>query len=79
MFAIPNGEARESFARCPSAATRVVSLRDAERETGIPKDTLRKMIDAGTLPVVEIPGVRRVWLDRDLLNAAIDGWIVRRS
>jgi hypothetical protein len=37
------------------------------------------MIDAGTLPVVEIPGVRRVWLDRDLLNAAIDGWIVRRS
>jgi hypothetical protein len=46
-----------------------MSLRDAERESGIPKDSLRKLIAMRNLPAVELPGIRRVLIDRvDLDN-----------
>ena len=49
-----------------------MSLREAEVESGIPKDSLRKLIAEGTLPAVELPGIRRVLIDRQDLNDLIE-------
>jgi hypothetical protein len=51
---------------------RLISLRDAEQETGLPKDTIRRLIDTGVLPVVELPHIRRIWIDRTDLDALIE-------
>jgi hypothetical protein len=63
--------------RCHPNA-RLLSLRAAEQESGLPKDTLRKLIATGVLSVVEIPHVRRVWIDRQDLHALIDAAKVSR-
>ena len=51
-----------------------MSLRQAEAETGIPKDSLRRLIADRRLATVELPGIRRVWIDRqdlaDLIEAS---------
>ena len=52
--------------------SRLISLRDAEEKSGIPKDSLRRLIADGNLPTVELPGVRRVWIDRQDLEDLID-------
>jgi excisionase family DNA binding protein len=49
-----------------------MSLRDAEAGSGIPKDSLRKLIAEGALPSVELPGIRRVFIDRADLDDLID-------
>ena len=49
-----------------------MSLREAEDESGIPKDSLRKLVADGTLPAVELPGIRRVLIDRQDLNELIE-------
>ena len=59
-------------AALPRPEGRLISLRDAERYSGIPKDSIRKLIGLRKLPAVELPGVRRVWIDRADLDALID-------
>lgn len=58
----------------PRPAARLMSLRQAEAETGIPKDSLRRLIADRRLATVELPGIRRVWIDRqdlaDLIEAS---------
>jgi hypothetical protein len=49
-----------------------MSLRDAERESGIPKDSLRKLIAERALTTVELPGIRRVLIDRKDLDDLIE-------
>lgn len=67
-------------ATTPRPKARLLSLRDAESESGLPKDSLRKLIAEGKLAVVELPGIRRVWIDREDLNALIeDAKTTRRS
>jgi len=51
---------------------RLMSLRQAEAESGIPKDSLRKLIADSSLPAVELPGIRRVLIDRQDLNDLIE-------
>lgn len=51
---------------------RLMSLRDAERESGIPKDSLRKLIAERALTTVELPGIRRVLIDRKDLDDLIE-------
>lgn len=51
---------------------RLISLRDAEHYSGIPKDSIRKLITMRKLPAVELPGIRRVLIDREDLDALID-------
>ncbi len=58
---------------------RLISLRDAENEYGIPKDTLRKLIERGELRAIEPPGVRRVFLVREDVEAAIESWTRKAS
>jgi hypothetical protein len=58
---------------------KLLSLRDAERETGLPKDSLRKLIATGALPVVELPHIRRVWIDRNDLDALIEQSKIMRA
>jgi hypothetical protein len=72
------GEHKPSRAMNATATTksnsRLVSIRDAATETGLPEGSLRRLIADGELESIELPGIRRLWLDRELLNAAIDSW-----
>jgi excisionase family DNA binding protein len=47
-------------------------VRDAERESGIPRNSLRKLITMRKLPAVELPGIRRVLIDRADLDDLIE-------
>jgi excisionase family DNA binding protein len=40
--------------------------------SGIPKDSIRKLITMRKLPAVELPGIRRVLIGRVDLDALID-------
>jgi excisionase family DNA binding protein len=55
-------------------ATRLLGLLQASEYTGISIWTLRDLIATGELPAVRPPNLRRVWIDRDELDAAIDRW-----
>ncbi len=56
----------------PLPDARLLTLRDAERKSGIRKDSLRKLIKEHALPVVELPGIRRVMIDREDLDELIE-------
>ena len=53
---------------------RLMPLAQVSDEIGIPVDTLDKLIRTGALPVVELPHVRRRFIDRRDLEAAIESW-----
>jgi hypothetical protein len=55
---------------------RLLSLQQVEAEIGIPADSIEKLIKTGALPVVELPHVRRRFIDRVDLEAAIESWKV---
>jgi len=54
--------------------SRLLSAQDAAVYTGLPYTTLRDAATRGHLPVVRIPGSRRMWFDRRDLDRAIDAW-----
>ena len=58
--------------RRPNA--RLMPLGQIEEEVGIPIDTIDKLIKTGALSVVELPHVRRRFIDRRDLEAAIESW-----
>jgi excisionase family DNA binding protein len=49
-------------------------VKQAADEFGIPDDSLRKLITNKKLPAVELPGIRRVLIDRADLETAILEW-----
>lgn len=63
----------------PSAANvkkRLVGLREIESEYGVPYSTLYELVKRGALRSVQLPGVRRIYIDRRDLEAAIQSWKV---
>ena len=53
---------------------RLLSAQAAAQYTGWPYTTLRDAVLRGHLPVVRIPGSRRMWFERRDLDRAIDAW-----
>jgi excisionase family DNA binding protein len=53
---------------------RLLSAQAAAAYTGWPYTTLRDAALRGHLPVVRIPGSRRMWFDRTDLDRAIAQW-----
>lgn len=56
------------------AGARLISVQQASAELGLPVNTLDRLIATGALPVVELPHVRRRFLDRADLDDAIASW-----
>jgi excisionase family DNA binding protein len=59
--------------------SRLLTLEDAEVEYGIPAWTIRDLIAKGELAEVRPPGLRRRWVRRADLDAAIEAWTSKRS
>jgi excisionase family DNA binding protein len=58
----------------PTGGPRLLSAQAAAEYTGWPYTTIRDMAVRGQLPVVRIPGQRRMWFCRTDLDRAIDAW-----
>lgn len=56
------------------ASGRLMSAGEAADYTGWPYTTIRDMATAGKVPVVRIPGSRRMWFERADLDRAIAAW-----
>ncbi len=56
---------------------RLLTLQQAEADSGISIWTLRDLIAKGHLPAVRPPGLRRVWIERRALDQAIERWTER--
>lgn len=67
-----NGAAEKSAAGTLTA--RLLSAQAAAAYVGWPYTTLRDAALRGHLPVVRIPGSRRMWFDRRDLDRAIEAW-----
>jgi hypothetical protein len=61
-------------AMTPRAGARLISIQQASDELGLPINTLDRLIATGALPVVELPHVRRRFLDRADIDDAITAW-----
>jgi len=61
----------------PRPGSRLLSLRQASDEFGLPVETLRALVINGALRAVQPPHIRRVFLDRRDLEAAIESWKAR--
>jgi len=57
-----------------TSPSRLLSAQDAASYTGWPYTTLRDAALRGHLPVVRIPGSRRMWFERRDLDRAIEAW-----
>ena len=58
---------------------RLLSAQAAATYTGWPYTTLRDAALRGHMPVVRIPGSRRMWFDRKDLDRVIDAWKERAA
>ena len=58
----------------PRPNAKLLSIRQAEEETGLPAALLRDLVKRGDLKAIEPPNVRRVFIDRRDLEAAIESW-----
>jgi excisionase family DNA binding protein len=58
----------------PRPNARLIGLNQAAAEFGLPYGTLYTLIKRGDLPSVQLPGVRRIYLDRRDLERALDVW-----
>jgi len=58
----------------PCVGASLLSIQQVEAEIGIPIDTIDKLIKTGALPVVELPHVRRRFVDRHDLERCIQEW-----
>ena len=57
---------------------KLLSIRQAEEESGLPATLLRDLIRRGELEAVQPPGVRRVFVRRESLERAISAWSLSR-
>jgi hypothetical protein len=53
---------------------KLLSIKQAEEETGLPSCLIRDLLRRGVLEAVQPPGVRRVFVRRESLEAAISAW-----
>lgn len=53
---------------------RLIGLKQAESEYGLPYGLLYSLVKSGELKSVTPPGVRRIYLDRVDVDAAIARW-----
>lgn len=60
-------------------AARLIGLKQAEEEFGLPYGTLYALVKRGALLSVQPPGVRRIYLDRHDLECALESWKVVAS
>jgi hypothetical protein len=51
--------------------TRLLSVRQAATEFGIPRGTLTKLLERGVLRPVRLPRIRRTWVDRNDVEALL--------
>ena len=58
----------------PRPGARLLSVQQASEETGLTVDAIDKLIRTGALRAVEPPHIRRRFLDRQDLSAAIESW-----
>ena len=58
----------------PRPSARLVGLRQASAELGVPYGLLYRLVKSGALKAVQPPGVRRIYLDRRDLERAIELW-----
>ena len=58
---------------------KLISVKQAEDETGLPAALLRDLIRRGELEAVQPPGVRRVFVRRDSLEHALTAWTTRQA
>ncbi|MCA1730457.1 MAG: helix-turn-helix domain-containing protein [Actinobacteria bacterium] len=56
---------------------RVYSVTEAVKETGLSEKLIRQEIEAGNIPVVDLPGKRRTWIRRQDLNSYIQLRVTR--
>jgi excisionase family DNA binding protein len=75
----PTKPRRKRNTVAPLPPSRLLSAQDAAVYTGWPYTTLRDAAIRGHLPVVKIPGSRRMWFDRKDLDRAIESWKERRA
>ncbi len=53
---------------------RLISLRQAEREYGLPYALLLDLVKRGELPAVQPPQIRRIYLVRAELERKLQAW-----
>lgn len=61
-------------AMTPRPGAKLMSIKQAEAETGLPAALIRDLIRRGALPAIEPPNIRRVFISRRDLEAAIESW-----
>jgi excisionase family DNA binding protein len=57
---------------------KVYTIKEAAEATGLPEKLIRKEIEAGAIPVVDLPGARRTRIRRQDLNGYIRVRVKRR-
>ncbi len=57
---------------------RLVSIRQAEDEFGLPSALIRDLIRRGELEAVQPPGIRRVFVRRESVERALNAWSTSR-
>ena len=63
----------------PRPTARLLGLKQAEEEFGLPYGTLYRLVKNGNLPSVQLPGIRRIYLDRRVIEHALEAWKVVQS
>ena len=63
----------------PRPGAKLLSIRQAEDECGLPSALIRDLIRRGELEAVQPPGVRRVFARRDSLERALTAWTSRQA
>lgn len=53
---------------------RLVSAQKAAAYLGVPYTSLRDWALRGVVPIVRVPGCRRLWFDRRDLDRLVDAW-----
>lgn len=61
----------------PRPNAKLLSIRQAEAETGLPAALIRDLICRGVLEAVQPPGIRRTFVRRDSLERALTAWSSR--
>lgn len=70
--ASPDETAKKGKNTVPVSGARLLGLRHAEEQYGISYWTLRHLLGKKLLPVVRLPGVRRLFIDRRDLERLIE-------
>ena len=61
----------------PRLGAKLLSIRQAEEEFGLPGALLRDLIHRGELKAIQPPCIRRLFIDRSDLSAALERWKTR--